>query len=212
MRILALDTSAATKSVALFDDGSIIAEHNAYGKRTHAETLLPIIERLMSDADWRVDTLDAICYTEGAGSYTGLRIAKAMAQGIAAPYDTPTLGVSTLHALAYPYLVCTHTVVPMLDARSARVYMAVYVDGQCVFTDAAIALKDAAERKIVPDGALLIGEGVTVNAALLRELLPDALHASACSNHVRAGTVAILAAQQLTTTRQTHKNLRSLSQ
>lgn len=127
MKILALDTSAEACSVALDLDGEIIGRFK-HAPRRHTELILPMIEALLAEAGLPVGAMDALAFGRGPGSFTGLRIATGVAQGIALGADLPVIPVSTLAALAQR---CYREhgwqrVLTAFDARMNEVYWAGY--------------------------------------------------------------------------------------
>ena len=123
MKILAFDSSTEHCSAALWLDGAVHAEGVHAGQR-HSEMLLPMIDRLLAGAQIRLAGLDAIAFGEGPGSFTGLRIACGIAQGLAFGADLPVVGVGTLLALAEASTA--NDAVCCLDARMKEVYFAAY--------------------------------------------------------------------------------------
>lgn len=127
MRLLAFDTSSAMCSAALLD-GEIIIEKTVITARKHAHSLLPMCEQLLSDAGFGLDSIDAIAFGRGPGSFTGLRIAASMAQGLAFSQDIPVVPVSSLQALAQGAhrLHDAEKVLVAMDARMHEVYWCSY--------------------------------------------------------------------------------------
>ncbi len=123
MKLLALDTSTEHCSVALWLDGGVHADAVHAGQR-HSALLLPMIDRLLAGAQIRLTGLDAIAFGEGPGSFTGLRIACGVAQGLAFGADLPVIGIGTLVALAEAS--AANDAVCCLDARMQEVYFAAY--------------------------------------------------------------------------------------
>lgn len=124
MNILALDTSTEHCSVALWRDGAV-HERTVRAGQTHSEILIGMADAVLADGGLRLAMLDGIAYGQGPGSFTGLRIACAVAQGLAFPADIPLAGIGTLHAMA---LSCAAAkVVCCLDARMQEIYHAAYV-------------------------------------------------------------------------------------
>ena len=123
MRVLALDTSTEYLSLALFLDGEVLARETHAGQR-HSELALPLLQVLLADAGVRLNSLDGLAFGRGPGSFTGIRIACGIAQGLALGADLPVVGVSTLLALAaqseHPRIIAC------LDARMSEVYLAAY--------------------------------------------------------------------------------------
>lgn len=119
MKFAAIETSTEWCSVALWRDGELSAIELRAGNR-HGEFALPMLERLLAEARLRAADLDAVAFGAGPGSFTGLRIACGIAQGLAFARDLPVLGVSSLEAMAEE---CgAPRVVACLDARMGEVY------------------------------------------------------------------------------------------
>jgi tRNA threonylcarbamoyladenosine biosynthesis protein TsaB len=144
MRFAALETSTEWCSVALSVDGEITAVERRAGHR-HSELALPMLESLFNSCKINVKNLDAIAFGAGPGSFTGLRIACGLAQGLALPRGLPVIGIPTLEALAEECGAAR--IVACLDARMHEVYYAALekdgarwrevVPAQCVAPDAA---------------------------------------------------------------------------
>lgn len=123
MRILALETSTEYCSVALWQDGNIINHCELVGQR-HSELLIGILDNLLHEAGVKISELDGIAFGAGPGSFTGVRIACGVTQGLALGADLPVVGVCTLQALAQ---AAGHDkVIAALDARMGEIYHAVY--------------------------------------------------------------------------------------
>ncbi len=127
MKILAVDTATEACSAALYIDGEI-QERFAIAPREHAKLLLPMIDSLMAEAELRPQQLDAIAFGCGPGSFTGVRIATGVMQGIAYGADLPVVPVSTLAAISQACLQKTvyNTIFTAVDARMHEIYWAVY--------------------------------------------------------------------------------------
>ncbi|MES2365193.1 MAG: tRNA (adenosine(37)-N6)-threonylcarbamoyltransferase complex dimerization subunit type 1 TsaB [Pseudomonadota bacterium] len=123
MRILAFDTSTEYCSVALLQDG-VFSVREIHAGQTHSQILLPMCQEVLAEAQISLAQLDGIAFGAGPGSFTGLRIACAVAQGLAFGADVPVLGIGTLLALAEAS--GAERVIACLDARMGEVYHAVY--------------------------------------------------------------------------------------
>jgi tRNA threonylcarbamoyladenosine biosynthesis protein TsaB len=162
MKLLVLDTSTEYCSAALWLDGHIRARRVLAGQR-HSSLLLPMVDELLHESDIGLRQLDGIAYGAGPGSFTGLRIACAVTQGLAFGADLPVVGVSTLESIAGQ--TGADKVLTVLDARMAEVYWAAYQrdsphpDGhrgwRAVVTPA-LALPASVH---VPDGSGWVGAG-----------------------------------------------------
>ena len=126
MRILGLDSSGLVAGVAVAEDGILLAEYNVNYKKTHSQTLLPMLDEVRKLLELDMDTIDAIAVASGPGSFTGLRIGSATAKGLGLALDKPIVEVPTLEGLAYNLCGTQGRVCPLLDARRNQVYTAVY--------------------------------------------------------------------------------------
>jgi tRNA threonylcarbamoyladenosine biosynthesis protein TsaB len=123
MRILALETSTEFCSVALWQDGEIVERCERVGQK-HSELLMEMIDKVLREAHITLAQVDGIAFGAGPGSFTGVRIACGVAQGLALGADIPVVGVCTLEALAQAS--GCDKVIAALDARMAEVYHAAY--------------------------------------------------------------------------------------
>lgn len=130
VKLLALDTAGTRCSVALLADGRLL-ERDAPGERMQAESVLPLVEQLLAEAGLALRELDAIAFGRGPGAFTGLRVAAAVAQGLAYGAGLPVVPVSDLAALAVAAMRRHEVkrVVACLDARMQEVYWAAYEAG-----------------------------------------------------------------------------------
>ncbi|MBN1683906.1 MAG: tRNA (adenosine(37)-N6)-threonylcarbamoyltransferase complex dimerization subunit type 1 TsaB [Gammaproteobacteria bacterium] len=127
MKILAIDTSEIACSVALLVDASIIERHQR-APQQHTQYILPFIQELLSESGFSLSQLDVLAFGRGPGSFTGLRIAAGVIQGLAYAVNLPVVGISTLRALAqgaYRQFGASY-VKPMMDARMEQVYWGLY--------------------------------------------------------------------------------------
>jgi tRNA threonylcarbamoyladenosine biosynthesis protein TsaB len=123
MKILALDTSTEYCSVALWQDGAVTERCELVGQK-HSEILLEMLDRVLQDSGFRIQDMDGIAFGKGPGSFTGVRIACGVAQGLALGADLPVAGICTLQALAEAS--GKPRVIAALDARMGEIYHAAY--------------------------------------------------------------------------------------
>lgn len=173
-RLLVLDTSTEWCSVALWLDGSILARRENAGQ-AHSSRLIAMIDGLLAESGAALRELDAIAYGAGPGSFTGLRIACAVTQGLALGADLPVIGVSTLQSIAEQ--TGEDAVLVALDARMAEVYWGAYLrdgDGWNTVVEPALALPDTL---FVPHGHNWVGagNGFTALGSILIPRLGDRL-------------------------------------
>jgi len=173
MRILAIDTALAACSAAVLDTayGGIVASESLPMIRGHAEALMPLLQRLMDEAELTYTDIDRIAVTTGPGSFTGLRVGIAAARGLALAAAKPIVGVSTLAAYAAPLMAAddSRPVVAAIDARHAHVYLQVFSPGGRSFSAARLAplreaIQAAAETSayIVGSAAQAVADGLSV--------------------------------------------------
>ena len=101
MKILALDSSGLVASVAVAEDDNLIGEYTVNYKKTHSQTLLPMLDAVAKMIDLDLETVDAIAVAKGPGSFTGLRIGSATAKGLGLALDKPIVEIPTVDGLAY---------------------------------------------------------------------------------------------------------------
>ncbi len=156
MKLLVIDTSTEWCSAALWLDGRIDARR-VLAEQRHSSLLLPMVDELLREAGVTLRQLDGIGYGAGPGSFTGLRIACAVTQGLAYGADLPVVGVSTLEAIAEQ--TGADHVLTVLDARMAEVYWAAYEregDGWRAVSAPQLALPESVR---VPAGGDWVGAG-----------------------------------------------------
>lgn len=126
MKILAVDSSGLVASVAVITDEHLIGEFTVYHKKTHSQTLLPMLDELSQMIELDLSTIDAVAVASGPGSFTGLRIGSATVKGLGLALDKPIIEVPTVYALAYN--LCGHKdiVCPLMDARRNQTYTGLF--------------------------------------------------------------------------------------
>lgn len=198
MKILGVDSSGMVASVALVQDGITIAEYSVNYRKTHSQTLLPMLDEIIKMTEQDLAELDAIAVAAGPGSFTGLRIGAATVKGLGMALEKPIVAVPTCHALAYNMWGTDKLVCPIMDARRNQVYTGIYAyeDGeqQVLHEQDAMDIRELIdilndmERPVV-----FLGDGVPV----FKEQIEDGLHqafffAPAHMNRQRAAAVAAL--------------------
>ncbi|MGN0114223.1 MAG: tRNA (adenosine(37)-N6)-threonylcarbamoyltransferase complex dimerization subunit type 1 TsaB [Acutalibacteraceae bacterium] len=199
--IIGIDSSSITSSCAVLRDGELLAEGFVNNGLTHSQTLLPMINDTLKKANIGCSEIDLICITKGPGSFTGLRIGMSTAKGLAAPYNIPCVGVSTLEAAAYGvYLSAIYAndtlICAVMDARCGQVYNGIYVpseSGICAAcSDRALAIDDLkTELRGYNKHIVLCGDG----AKLCYDRLADEIDCEVCGNdimYVHGHAVALL--------------------
>ena len=146
MKILALDSSASVCAAALCENEKLLCEITVNTGNTHSETLLPVVEQLLTLTDTRIDDIDMFACSTGPGSFTGVRIGVSTVKGIAFGKNKPCVGISTLDALAQNLSCYDGIICPVMDARREHVYNALF---EC---------KDKKITRLCPDRLISIAE------------------------------------------------------
>ena len=126
MKILAFDSSGLVASVAIVQNDNLIAEYTTNYKKTHSQTLLPMLDEIIKMTEQDLAEIDAIAVAAGPGSFTGLRIGAATVKGLGMALEKPIVAVPTCHALAYNLWGTDKLVCPIMDARRDQVYTGLY--------------------------------------------------------------------------------------
>ncbi len=170
-------------------------------KKTHSQTLLPMLDEVARMIELDLSTIDAIAVAGGPGSFTGLRIGSATAKGLGLSLDKPLISVPTVDALAYNLCGSSAVVCPMMDARRSQVYTGLYrFEEENMVTiepQAPMAVEQLAQKlNEMGETVVFLGDGVPVYRGLLDELLRvPHRYAPAHQNRQHASSVAALALQ-----------------
>lgn len=197
MKILAFDASTEYCSTALWIDGAVLSREQHAGI-THSQLLLPQCQAVLAEAGLSFTDLDGIAYGMGPGSFTGLRIACAVAQGLAFAADVPVVGVSGLQALALA--TGADKVIACLDARMGEIYHALYQrDGDDSLLLGNISVCHPNVAPLVTDGGWVgCGSGFKAYPEVLAARYGDVLVRIDAIAYPHAQDIATLAAQQFT--------------
>ena len=198
MKILGLDSSGIVASVAIVEDENLIAEYTVNYKKTHSQTLLPMLDELAKMTELDLDTIDAIAVAAGPGSFTGLRIGSATAKGLGLALKKPLVEIPTVDALAYNLYDAKALICPIMDARRSQVYTGIYrfEDYKLVTVEAqmAVPVSELIEKlNARGEEVIFLGDGVPVFAKMIEENLKVPYSfAPAHVNKQRAAAVAAL--------------------
>ena len=198
MKILGLDSSGIVASVAIVEDDVLIAEYTVNYKKTHSQTLLPMLDEIAKMTELDLNSIDAIAVAAGPGSFTGLRIGSATAKGLGLALKKPLIAIPTVEGLAYNLYDISGLICPIMDARRKQVYTGIYR-----FTDH--QLKVVEDQMAVPmetvieklnqygEAVTFLGDGVPVIHELIAEKMTVPYSfAPAHVNKQRAAAVATL--------------------
>ena len=198
MLILAFETSAKAASVALMDEKRLLGESYQNTGMTHSQTLLVMAEDLLKQCGKTAADVTAVAVAEGPGSFTGVRIGVAAAKGFAWGAEIPCYGISTLEAMAESLAVYSGYVCPVMDARRAQVYNALFrAEGgklERISPDRAISLAELGQELEKLDGPVfLVGDGSELTYRTLHEQIGELVLPKEHRMHQRAVGVALLA-------------------
>lgn len=199
MKILALDSSGMVASVAVLTEEQLIAEYTVNYKKTHSQTLLPMLDAIAGMTELDLRELDAIAVAAGPGSFTGLRIGSATAKGLGLALNKPLVSVPTLEGLAFNLYGCGDVICPMMDARRKQVYTGLYTfEGgrmQVLLPQTACPVDEILERCVsLGRKVIFLGDGVPVYRDSIEETMrTDYGFAPAHMNRQRAGAVGMRA-------------------
>lgn len=200
MKILAFDSSGLVASVAIVQDDNLIAEYTTNYKKTHSQTLLPMLDEVVRMTETDKESFDLLAVAAGPGSFTGLRIGSATVKGLALAWNIPVVAVPTLEALAYNTWGSRRVICPIMDARRRQVYTGLYrfdkddrlenlMDQIPMDIDELIGLLGDRGEEV-----LFVGDGIDVYADTIRQKMTVPFSfAPAHMNKQRAGSVAVAA-------------------
>lgn len=210
MKILALDSSGLVASAAVAENDTLTAEYTIQYKKTHSQTLLPMMDEIRKMTELDLTTVDAVAVAAGPGSFTGLRIGSATAKGLGLALGIPLIEIPTLEGLAYNLYGAGDYVCPIMDARRGQVYTGIYefirvqADGgnpqerdyrmKTVEPQCAVAIEEIAGKlNDLGRAVIFLGDGVPVFRDRLAEIMQvPYCFAPAHLNRQRAASVAAL--------------------
>lgn len=205
MKILALDSSGLVAGVAVIQDEIMLASYTINYKKTHSQTLLPMLEQVCKMIELDMETIDAIAVAAGPGSFTGLRIGSATAKGLGLALDKPIVEVGTVEAIAYQLYGMEKIICPMLDARRNQVYTGLYTfqnengksSFQTLLKQCAVSVEEIIETvNGMGKEVVFLGDGVPVYEKAVREQAKVPYEfAPAYCNRQNAGALGTLACE-----------------
>ncbi len=202
MTILAMEASGQVAGCAIYQDGKILGEYNTDFKKTHSQTLMPMLDTVVKMVGLDLSSIDAIAITSGPGSFTGLRIGAATAKGIGLALEKPMIGIPTLDSLAFNLFGTDALVCPLIDARRSQVFTGIYEETEepiCLRESCAVPieeiLQDLNERG---RAVIFLGDGAPVYRSVIEETLKVPFSFAPAHMAVqRAASTAVLAAKKL---------------
>ncbi len=198
MQILAIDTSTEFLSLALWLNGRVLSR-DIHAGQTHSQQILPTLRELLDEAKIELKTIDGIAFGAGPGSFTGLRIACGVAQGLAFGANLPVVAVSTLQALAQQS--GAEKVIACLDARMGEIYHAAYEKnkGEWIEVSAPALFKPEDAPKVAGGDWVGLGTGWLVYPEVLQAVYGEQLREMPAPDHHSHPTASSIAELALST-------------
>ena len=207
MKVLAIDSSGLTASVAIVDEDITIASYTINYKKTHSQTILPMLDEIVKMTETDLNDIEGIVVSGGPGSFTGIRIGSTTAKGLGLALNKPIISVPTVDALAYQIHGFNGLICPIMDARRGQVYTGLYtfiqkeetidfetVNNQCILT--IFELIEIINRQ--GQAVMFLGDGVPVHRELLdKELCVPCFYAPTYLNRQNAAALGALGLKYL---------------
>ena len=174
MKILAIDSSSLVATVAILDEEKILAEYTINHKKTHSQTLLPMLGEIVKMIELDMQEIDAIAISGGPGSFTGLRIGSATAKGLGLALDKPLIHIPTLDAMAFNFYRTEEIICPIMDARRNQVYTGMYTfrngEFEVVLNQVPMGIDELIEKlNEMNKKVIFLGDGVPVFKGYIEE-------------------------------------------
>jgi len=195
MKILALDTATQSCSVAIVDDGSLLAELTRVNSKTHSRHLMDLINTVCRIADLKAEDVDGFAVTIGPGSFTGLRIGISTIKGLAFSLGKPVAGISSLDALAWQCAQSAYLICPLLDARKKEVYACRYrfKNNELKKDDTEKVASPAEAVRGIREPSIFVGNAAQMYREKISGELGELAHFAAWGQHtIRASSIAWL--------------------
>lgn len=198
MKILAIDTSTVVASVCIIEDEKILGEININYKQNHSTIIMPLIDELLAKLDLDIQDIDCFAVAKGPGSFTGLRIGVATIKAMAQASNKPIVAISTLQAMAYNIFDTSRYIVPIIDAKSERIFSGIYKFEEdkleVVLEDSPLTILELIEYIESNDiNPIFLGDGATVYKDLLSSKFSRECFAPSNLNIQKASSLASLA-------------------
>lgn len=198
MKILSLDSSSVTASVAVTQDGKVLSEKFINNGLTHSQTLMPMVEATLNDSGVSVKDIDLFAITNGPGSFTGVRIGIASVKGMADALKKKCVAISTLEAIAEPLKNDDVIACSVMDARCNQVYTALFNLGNRLCEDKAVLIDELGEElKQYDKKVVFIGDGSVLCYEKLHEIIQNCEVAYEKIRYVHGSSVGFVAEDKI---------------
>lgn len=196
MKVLGIDTSTKTLSVAICDDDKIICENFINSTMNHSCTLIPTIDNLLVFANLKISDIDLFVTTSGPGSFTGIRIGISTVKGFAWAMDKPCIAISSLEALAFNLIDTDCIACPVIDARGDRVYTSLFkIHSKKLtrLTDDNVILINELQKKLLntEENIIFLGDGADLCYNIMKQRI-NSKTANSVNRLCRASSVCMV--------------------
>ena len=198
MKILSVDSSSVSASVAITENGVTLAENFINNGLTHSQTLMPMVEKTLKDANVSVKDMELFAITNGPGSFTGVRIGIASVKGMADALNKKCIAISTLEAIAEPLKNEDCIACAVMDARCNQVYTAIFENGNRLCEDKAVLIDELGkELKSYNKKVVFIGDGSVLCYEKLKDVVTDVFVADENIRYIHASSIGRLAEEKI---------------
>ena len=198
MKILSLDSTSVTASVAITENFEIVAENFINNGLTHSQTLMPLVEKSVNESGFSLNDIDVFAVTSGPGSFTGVRIGIASIKGMADALKKDCFTVSTLEAIAQPLKNEDCIACAVMDARCNQVYTAIFENGNRLCEDKAVLIDELGEElKQFSKKIVFIGDGAKICYDKLNSIIDDVEIADENIRFVHASSIGMLTEEKI---------------
>jgi tRNA threonylcarbamoyladenosine biosynthesis protein TsaB len=200
MKILGIDTSTPFLALGIVEDEKVLSELKFNAGQTHAQILLPSIDRVLKEASLNLEELEGIAVSIGPGSFTGLRISLATAKGLCFASGKPLISIPTLDGLVYSQKSPSYPLVPILDAKKNEVNSAVYDSREGKLKRVSDYWVTGIEKLVakIPEEVIFLGPGLEVFKENLGKLCGEKAHFLKGEENLPSGTaIAFLGLERI---------------
>ncbi len=198
MRILSVDSTSVTASVAITQNGNTISECFINNGLTHSQTLMPLVEKMVNESGVSLSDIDVFAVTSGPGSFTGVRIGIASVKGMADALKKECFTISTLEAIAEPLKNADCIACAVMDARCNQVYTAIFENGNRLCEDKAVLIDELGEElKQYNKRIIFIGDGAKICCEKLKGILDNIEIADEKIRYIHASSIGRLAEEKI---------------
>ena len=198
MKILSVDSSSVSASVAITENGATLAESFINNGLTHSQTLMPMVEKTLKDSGVLIKDIDLFAITNGPGSFTGVRIGIASVKGMADALNKKCMAISTLEAIAEPLKNEDCIACAVMDARCNQVYTAMFENGNRLCEDKAVLIDElGVELKNYNKKVVFIGDGSVLCYDKLKDVVTDVFVADENIRYIHASSICRLAEEKI---------------